>query len=190
MWLWDVLSGRLGHWSKTETALLMEIMRRLDDYPPELAGFRNWLASYSAATCGALCNPFLHNRERFPESYTRLKSMSKESFRSLHALFVAHHIGIQLAIGEQEGTNPFALELVPKYVRLTAAVLAVSERSLRGIMHDYEGKGDIQIGIQLWRRIAGIVGIEDSNVEEMICWRALVASIADSAATLTNAASP
>lgn len=163
--LLNIVTGRIGHWNKTENALLDEMVQRaktlLDD------PYRNWIIAFLCAADGWFERLFL---EGVPlDLRPRLKSLTKESFRALHATLLCHHVAV---CRDQLGLEESWL------VTLLCRVLPTTHMTVLRRLDGYKNLDNFSIGVHLSQEIARVLGTSEMDPITTMVWAKSAAAIA------------
>ncbi|HMI38299.1 MAG TPA: hypothetical protein VK500_00175 [Nitrospiraceae bacterium] len=165
MSLWDALTGRIYAWNSATMELGNEVMARVKaPASTALIGrFRKWYLHFFAGSRAQFLIA-LEDKRPFDKFYWgRIKAFNKETFRTLHAVFLCHHLHVV-----REGLG----ETVGEMIDEAAAILDVSQTRMRDLFKSYDGKSEsTDIYLHTWRLICQALRANDTeHILSMEIW--------------------
>lgn len=163
-WLIDVITGRLWHWTATQKPLSEEMILRAVALPK--TDFRNWLITFLSSTHVWLQSIFFGDDDLLKNVRARLKTLTKDSFRNLHAILLCHAVsssGETIKLGDRS-----------KIIAMLAVVIGITEESLYGRLEKYKRVPDR--GIHTGREIAKVLGTFEEDIVSIAVWLRIIAS--------------
>lgn len=171
---WDALSGKIYHWNITENALATEVWGRLDGMKPAdpaRAWFHRWYRSFFVTVHAFLQQAFEEKAPYDQFFRDRFKAYSKETFKYVHAVCLAHHLH---AIRESLHHN------VEGILSDAGHILDLSQTAIRDLLLGYEDKTDgAAIGLRTWRALCQTLGVDATQyILESVVWIERIAASA------------